>query len=113
MSVGSAMKKKKLREGAQKWDVVERVECTDEENKQYSEMETLPENVKRIMEDGKETGRYIRYDSADLTDQETMEYLAYKQLELLGSIKSYLLFFVVLAVIGLVGGLISVLSVLG
>jgi len=73
-------------------------------------METLPDNVKRILEDGKATGKYVKYGSSDLTQEEVAETLMYKQLETLGTIKNYLLFFVVLTIISMVAGLISIIS---
>ena len=58
---------------------------------------------------GRPTGQFYRIETEtiDIPQDEKVEYLLYKQIKLLSSIKGYLLFFVVLTIIGLIAGFIT------
>ena len=96
-----------------KYDVAKIVPCTPEENARYAqytkEKKPLPTGIYKF-QDNPDNPRYgIRQDVrpherdlVELPDSLIMEYLKYKELDLLTSIKNYLEFFVILTVIGIV-----------
>lgn len=90
------------------FDLLQKISCTKQENKVYSQIlkqgGTLPDGVFAYIYDNGDistTDFYTVYES-DLSEAEIREYLAYKQLSLIKSIKNYILFFVILTVIGMV-----------
>ncbi|MBQ2714470.1 MAG: hypothetical protein IJF76_02440 [Clostridia bacterium] len=97
------------------WDLIEKEYCTKEENEKFSEIlkngGELPDGVYKetigsgYEESGSET-KYYRNGALEASQEEIFEYLMYKQLSVLDSIRSCLIFFVVLAVLGIIGGAI-------
>lgn len=95
----------------EQFDLIQKIPCTKEENKAYTQLlkngQPLPQHVYKyeysLSEDWEEF--YTLY-IPNLTEHEINEYLTYKQLSLLNTIKNYLLFFVILTIIGLVGALL-------
>lgn len=92
------------------------VPCSEQENKTYSKMlkngETLPEGVfPYSYTDGTKSDRVFYVLGDEPTDAEIAEFLRYKELELLSTIKNCVVFFTVMAIIGIVAGIIIGLSI--
>lgn len=88
--------------------LLQEIPCTNRENKEYRKIlddgGALPEGVHGRTFGGDEasaTEFYTIYET-DLTESEIREYLTYKQLSLIRTIKNCVLFFTVLTIIGLV-----------
>lgn len=99
--------RKKIDEYKFRSDLKQKVPCSEKDNKLFLEMikrgEALPEGVYRFMyETGEETNEFYTIHDPDLSWHETMEYIAFKQLETLQKIKTGVYFFVWLTVIGMV-----------
>ena len=90
------------------YEVDKEVLCTKEENKVFKDLlkqgQSLPEGVfpyeydSGILSDSE----FYRVVRSDLTQEEIMEYLAYKKLDLLNTIKNCLVFFTTLTIIGII-----------
>ncbi len=90
------------------FDLLQRIPCTKQENKEYQKLlkdgGTLPEGVYAYVYDSGETSTtefYTIYET-DLTESEIREYLTYKQLSLIRTIKNCVMFFTVLTIIGMI-----------
>lgn len=103
-----------LTEFKEKFNLIQKIPCSNEENKRYTQLsregKPLPENVHKYdysagMDDEEFYTLYIPELSAD----EINEYLTYKQLALLNTIKNCVVFFTVLTIIGLVCSLLLLL----
>jgi hypothetical protein len=90
------------------YGLVNKSPCSDEEARNYIRTlesgEMLPDDVVSETSDG--TRYFFNIAQNDLTKEEETQYLQFKQLELLKTIKNYLFFFVVLACIGIGIGVI-------
>ena len=99
--------KEQLDEYRLKYDLYDQRLCTSEENKAYRELlkqgEKLPEDVYPLdtarLSDEKEFCELLH---SELTDAEITEYLTYKKLDMLKTIKNCIVFFTVLTVIALI-----------
>ena len=90
------------------FDLLQKVPCAKQENKQYQKLlkdgGTLPEGVYAYVYDSDETSTtefYTIYET-DLTESEIREYLTYKQLSLIRTIKNCVMFFTILTIIGMI-----------
>ena len=88
-------------------DLKQKVPCAEADNKAFIEMlkrgEQLPDGVYRYRyETGEEADEFYTVHESDLSRHEVMEYIAFKQLEMLQKIKRGVYFFVWLTVIGMV-----------
>ena len=97
----------------EKFDLIQKIPCTKEEDKAYSQMlkngQPLPEGIERQeFSDGYE--EFYTVYKPDLSEKEIQEYLTYKKLSLLNTIKNCVLFFTVLTIIGLVGWLLLLMG---
>ena len=86
--------------------------CSDEENKAYSEMlkkgEQLPDGIEqRIDGSGFKTDTFYSLKDTGLSDTEKQEYIMYKQLQNIKTIKGCVVFFTVLTVISLIATLLG------
>ena len=105
--------RQELLEYKEQFNLIQKIPCTRQENQAYTQLlksgQPLPENVRKYEYSMTENMEefYTLY-IPDLTEQEINEFLTYKQLSLLNTIKNYLLFFVVLTIIGLVGAFLLV-----
>lgn len=104
---------------AYKYDfhLMQKLPCSKEENKAYTKLlkdgKPLPEGVLKYDYSYNEgTEDFYTIYTPDLTDEEIAEYLTYKKLALLRTIKNCVVFFTVLTVIGLVSALLITLSAL-
>lgn len=104
--------REELRQYKFEFDLLRKIPCTKHENKVYQQLlkkgGTLPEGVFAYVYDNGEistTAFYTVYE-ADLNEAEIQEYLTYKQLSLIKTIKNCVLFFTVLTVIGMVAYLL-------
>lgn len=92
--------------------LLQRIPCTKEENKEYHEIlkngGVLPEGIypylNYLNESDNNTIPFEFYTvlDTDLTESEIEEYLTYKKLDLIKTIKNCVVFFTTLAVIGLI-----------
>ena len=90
------------------FDLLQKIPCTKQENKEYQKLlkdgGTLPEGVYAYVYDSNETSAtefYTIYET-DLTESEIREYLTYKQLSHIKTIKNCVLFFTVLTIISMI-----------
>lgn len=107
--------RKQLNSYKYEFDLLQKVECPKEESKRYLQMvkngEPLPEGVYRyVYENGEQADIFYTIYKPDLTDAEIAEYLSYKQLGYIKTIKNCVLFFTIIAIISLT---VSLLAVLG
>jgi len=86
-------------------ELLQKIECSGEETKEYDRLlregQPLPENVFHQLEGS--VSWFYTFHTPDLTQEEISEYLAYRNLDLLKSIRNCLYFFVTIAVIGIIG----------
>lgn len=92
------------------FDLLQRIPCSKQENEEYRKLlsvgGTLPEGVfSYVFDNGQNTGEFYTIYEPDLTEAEIAEYLTYKKLGLLKTIKNCIVFFTVLTVIGIFAGL--------
>ena len=104
-----------LLEYKEQFDLIQKIPCTKEENKAYTQLlktgKPLPENVRQYdYSTGMDYEEFYTLYIPDLTDSEIAEYLTYKKLSLLNTIKNCVLFFTILTIIGLVGWLLIILA---
>ncbi|MCR4593735.1 MAG: hypothetical protein K5761_01620 [Clostridiales bacterium] len=101
-------KKNELYDYESKYGLRIREWCSESENQKYEEMlkngEKLPNGIHKLV--GKNTFFTVK---EELSKEEKEEYLTYIKLDLLKSIKGYLLFFVILTIVGAISVLISLL----
>ena len=100
--------REELRTHKFEFDLLQKIPCTKQENKEYQQLlkdgGTLPEGVFAYFYDTGETSTsdfYTIYET-DLSESEIREYLTYKQLSLIKTIKNCVLFFTILTIIGMV-----------
>ena len=98
----------KLRSYKFEFDLLQQIHCSKQENKEYQKLlkegGVLPEGVFAYVYDSGETSTtefYTIYET-DLTESEIREYLTYKKLSLIRTIKNCIMFFTVLTIIGMV-----------
>jgi len=100
--------RKKLQEHKFEFGLLQKIPCSKEENKSYQELlkngGTLPEGVYAYVYDSGETStsEFFTVYQLDLTDAQIQEYLTYKQLSMIKTIKNCVVFFTVLTVIGMI-----------
>ena len=89
------------------FDLLQKVPCTKQQNKELQQLlkdgSSLPEGVYAYVYDNGEMSTTMFYTvlESDLTESEIREYLTYKQLSLIKTIKNCVLFFTVLTIIGM------------
>lgn len=100
------------------FDLLQKIPCTKQENKEYQQLlkngGTLPEGIFAYVYDTGETSTsefYTIYET-DLSESEIREYLTYKQLSLIKTIKNCVLFFTVLTIIGMVAYFLILINAL-
>ena len=98
------------------FDLLQKIPCTKQENKEYQNIlkagGVLPDGVFAYVYDSGETSTtefYTVYET-DLTEAEIQEYLTYKQLSLIRTIKNCVVFFTVLTIIGMIAYFILMMS---
>ena len=100
--------REELRTHKFEFDLLQKIPCTKQENKEYQQLlkdgGTLPEGIFAYVYDTGETSTsdfYTIYET-DLSESEIREYLTYKKLSLIKTIKNCVLFFTILTIIGMV-----------
>lgn len=87
------------------------IACPPEENEEYRKLKeegkSLPEGIEEYTD---MPGDFYRLHEEEITDAERKEYLAYKKLDVLRSIKNCFKFFVVLTVVSIVCSLVSLIG---
>ena len=97
--------------------ISEEIMCSEEENQELIILlrnnQTLPEGVfqHRDSWNGNPTDKFFRATPPELSSEDRAEYLICKQIDLLMSIKGYLLFFVILTIVSIVGGLAFAIAI--
>ena len=108
--------KNELRSYRIEYDVLKKTPCTKEECKEYQKIldndGTLPDGVYKDTDTNYETLSFYTVDESNLTEAETMEYLTYKQLHMLKTIKNCVLFFTTLTIISMIVFLLIMLRVI-
>ena len=103
--------KEQIEEYRLKYDLYEQILCTPEENKLFNELskqgEKLPDDVYPLDPDWKNVNNsdkteFCRLVRPELTQEEITEYLMYKKLDMLKTIKNCVVFFTVLIIIGII-----------
>ena len=103
--------RQELAEFKEKFDLIQKIPCTHNENKTYTQLlregKPLPENVHKYEYSvGTDYDQFYTLYIPELSTAEINEYLTYKTLALLNTIKNCVVFFTVLTIIGLVGALL-------
>ena len=106
----------KLRSYKFEFDLLQQIPCSKQENKEYQKLlkegGVLPEGVFAYVYDSGETSTtefYTIYET-DLTESEIREYLTYKKLSLIRTIKNCIMFFTVLTIFGMVAYLFKLMN---
>ena len=95
--------------------LLQKIPCNDQENKEFEKLlkagVALPEGVYAYTYISGEvsTTEFYRIYEADLTEAEINEYLTYKQLSLIKTIKNCAVFFTALTIIGMITALVLAL----
>lgn len=98
------------------FDLLQKTPCTTEENKEYEELlkngGTLPDGVfAYTYGDEESTSEFYTVYESDLSEAEIQEYLTYKQLSMIKTIKNCVLFFTVLTIIGMIAYFLLSMSI--
>ncbi|MBR6548766.1 MAG: hypothetical protein IKT68_04395 [Clostridia bacterium] len=106
----------KLRAYKSEFDLLQKIPCTKQENEKYQQLlkngETLPDGVFAYADDptGEPTTEFYTVCETDLTEAEIKEYLTYKQLRFIRTIKNCVVFFTVLTIIGMVACFLTMMN---
>lgn len=98
------------------FDLLQRIDCSYQENNEFQKIldegGTLPEGVFSYKDDEntEATFGFYRIYQTDLTEEEMQQYLTYKKLSLLRTIKNCAMFFTGLTIVSIVLTLIYILS---
>lgn len=90
------------------FDILQKIPCTQDENKAYTKLvkegKPLPKNVYPFGNDAgtPSDSEFYKLYASDLSDAELAEYLTYKKLSMLKTIKNCLLFFTILTIISMI-----------
>lgn len=107
MAEGRINLRDELRAHKFEFDLLQKIPCSKQENKEYKKLlkdgGTLPEGIYAYeYSDGEvSTTEFYRIYEADLTESEIREYLTYKQMSILRTIKNCVVFFTALTIIGM------------
>ncbi len=87
--------------------LLQKIDCSREDNKKYNQLiknnESLPDGVYEYkMETGDGTGTFYTVYQPELTQEEKIEYITFKQLKMISTIKNCVVFFTVLTVISMI-----------
>ena len=87
------------------------IACPPEENEEYRKLKeegkSLPEGIEEYTDT---PGSFYRLHEEEITEAERKEYLTYKKLGILGTIKGCFVFFTLLMVISLICSLVSMIG---
>ncbi len=97
------------------FNIWEKIPCTKQESQKYkkilAEGGTLPKWIYREeYEEGLSTEEFFNIHKSNLSEEEIKEYLMYKKLSMIRTIKNCVVFFTVLTVIGLIAYLLLSLN---
>lgn len=87
------------------FDLIQKIPCSKQENKEYQKLlkenGVLPDGVYAYVNDGgvASTTQFYTVYETDLTESEITEYLTYKKLKLISTIKNCIIFFTVLTIL--------------
>lgn len=108
MAKGKINLRDELRAYKFEFDLLQRIPCSKQENNEYQKIikdgGVLPKGVfAYIYENGEaSTAEFYTIYEADLTESEIAEYLTYKKLSLIRTIKNCVMFFTVLTIISMI-----------
>ena len=117
MSAGINLREK-LKAYKIEFELLQKIPCSTQENEEYRKIlengGVLPEGDFSYYDGGETpTSSFYKIYETDLTESEIAEYLTYKKLSLIKTIKSCVVFFTVLTVIGIIVGFMASLILLG
>ena len=96
---------KELNRYRREYDLIQKIPYSYKENKEFQKMkndgEPLPDGVVEYTVTGEPIGEFYHLYQANLTEAELTEYLTYKKLKMLRTIKNCIVFFTVMTVISL------------
>ncbi|MBO5023683.1 MAG: hypothetical protein J6D11_05185 [Clostridia bacterium] len=103
--------KEELRSYKFEFDVLQKIPCSVKENKEYRKIlkdgGQLPEGVyPYIGADGTDTSDFYTICESNLSKDEMDEYLTYRKLKFLKTIKNCVVFFMVLQIITIIGAIL-------
>ena len=109
--------KKELMQLRYEYGTMEQINCTEEQNAEYRQLskenKPLPPRVFcRNSDPASEYASFYTVSEMDLSTEQLNEYLQYRQLKTLTSIKKCMVFFTVLTVIAIAVGVITGLAAL-
>ena len=100
--------REELRSYKFEFDLLQKIPCSKQENKKYAQLlkenGVLPEGVYAYIDDNDEPSKtefYTIYET-DLTKSEIEEYLTYKKLDLIKTIKNCVMFFTILTIVSMI-----------
>ena len=97
------------------FDLLQKIPCTKQENKEYQKLlkdgDTLPDGVYAYDNGQMSPTEFYTIYETDLTESETREYLTYKKLSLIRTIKNCVVFFTVLTIIGMIAYFLIMMNV--
>ncbi len=104
-----------LRQYRHDYELIKTKPCTEVENAEFEKIikegGALPKNVYPFyVGDEPSTNRFYVVIDTDLTEDEKQEYLTYKRLNYLKTIKNCVVFFTISAIVGLVASAISAIA---
>ena len=107
--------KEKIEEGRFEHGFASAISCTKEENLEYNKMlkegQKLPYGVYPYTDfDGDMTGEYYTVRNADISENEKMEYLAYKKISILTTIRNCVIALLALVFVLLIVSLVILLK---
>ncbi len=111
--------RKKLRAHKFEFGLLQKIPCSREENKEYESIlkngGSLPEGVRAYVYDNGEasTNEFYTVYEPELTEAEIREYLTYKQLSLIKTIKNCVVFFTALTVIAMIVYFFVIMGAIG
>lgn len=86
--------------------LLQKIDCSREDNKKYNQLlkknVPLPDGVYEYKtETGEATGSFYKVYQPELSQEEKLEYITFKQLKMISTIKNCVLFFTALTVISM------------
>ena len=97
-------------------NLLQKIDCSKEDNKKYIQMlkngETLPNGVFEYKYDFDEegSGTFYTIHKPELTPEERLEYITFKQLKMLNTIKNCVVYFTSVSIISAILALLSFMS---
>ncbi len=110
--------REELRELRYKSDLLQKVDCSAAENKQYAEAlkkgEPVPDNLYRYVDGNDQpTDSFYREEGAELSPEERLEYIRLLELSHINTIRKCVLYFTIVSIASAVLALLCAFIVMG